>query len=98
MPKNLAALVAFIREHQRCGELDGGPDVDVWLAVASYFASSRIGTNVTWPAGSESGMISRPCPHLFSFDSEEQPAHAPQILHAEASDREATSRPQPGQG
>jgi hypothetical protein len=33
MPGTLAAIVAFVAEHQRCGELDGGVD-DGWLAAA----------------------------------------------------------------
>jgi hypothetical protein len=33
MPESLAALVAFVREHQHRGELDGGRDAGyVWLA------------------------------------------------------------------
>jgi hypothetical protein len=32
-PEPLGALVAFVAEHQRCGELDGGRDNGyVWLA------------------------------------------------------------------
>jgi hypothetical protein len=32
MPDVLAALVAFVAEHQRCGDLDGGRDDGyVWL-------------------------------------------------------------------
>ena len=32
MPELLAALDAFMQEHRRCGELDGGMDGDrVWL-------------------------------------------------------------------
>ena len=35
MPDMLAALVAFVDEHQRCGELDGGRDNGcVWLACS----------------------------------------------------------------
>jgi len=35
MPETLAALVAFVREHQRCGELDGGRDGEyIWLACS----------------------------------------------------------------
>jgi len=31
----LSALVAFVREHQRCGDLDGGLDEGyVWLACS----------------------------------------------------------------
>ena len=33
MPELLAALDAFMQEHRRCGELDGGGDVErVWMA------------------------------------------------------------------
>ncbi len=33
MPELLAALDAFLQEHRRCGELDGGVDRErVWLA------------------------------------------------------------------
>jgi hypothetical protein len=33
MPELLAALDAFLQEHRRCGELDGGVDGEcVWLA------------------------------------------------------------------
>jgi hypothetical protein len=35
MPEVLTALVAFVAEHQRCGELDGGRDGGyVWLACS----------------------------------------------------------------
>jgi hypothetical protein len=35
MPDVLAALVAFVAEHQRCGDLDGGrDDTVVWLACS----------------------------------------------------------------
>ena len=35
MPDVLAALVAFVAEHQRCGDLDGGKDGGyVWLACS----------------------------------------------------------------
>src|SRR6266478_1306159 len=35
MPETLAALVAFVREHQRCGELDSGREGGyVWLACS----------------------------------------------------------------
>lgn len=34
-PEPLGALVAFVAEHQRCGELDGGRDHGyVWLACS----------------------------------------------------------------
>jgi hypothetical protein len=34
-PEPLEALVAFVAEHQRCGELDGGRDGGyVWLACS----------------------------------------------------------------
>lgn len=33
MPELIAALDAFLQEHRRCGELDGGVDEDlVWMA------------------------------------------------------------------
>ena len=33
MPELLAALDAFVQEHRRCGELDGGVDGEhVWMA------------------------------------------------------------------
>ncbi len=33
MPDVLNALVAFVAEHQRCGDLDGGRDGgNIWLA------------------------------------------------------------------
>ena len=33
MPELLAALDAFLQEHRRCGELDGGVDGErVWLS------------------------------------------------------------------
>ncbi len=33
MPELLAALDAFVQEHRRCGELDGGVDSErVWMA------------------------------------------------------------------
>jgi hypothetical protein len=36
MPETLAALVAFVREHQRCGDLDGGRDGGyIWLTCTS---------------------------------------------------------------
>jgi hypothetical protein len=31
MPGLLSALVAFVREHQRCGDLDGCDNGYVWL-------------------------------------------------------------------
>jgi len=35
MPDVLNALVAFVAEHQRCGELDGGRHgAQVWLACS----------------------------------------------------------------
>ncbi|HTF41107.1 MAG TPA: hypothetical protein VK754_10985 [Propionibacteriaceae bacterium] len=35
MPGILGALVTFMREHQRCGELEGGRDDEyVWLACS----------------------------------------------------------------
>jgi hypothetical protein len=35
MPNVLTALVAFVAEHQRCGDLDGGRDGGhVWLACS----------------------------------------------------------------
>ena len=35
MAGTLAALVAFVAEHQRCGDLDGGKDRGyVWLACS----------------------------------------------------------------
>ena len=35
MPELLAALDAFVREHRRCGDLDGGLDGErVWLACS----------------------------------------------------------------
>lgn len=35
MPELLAALEAFVQEHRRCGELDGGVEDDqVWMACA----------------------------------------------------------------
>lgn len=35
MPGILDALVAFVREHERCGDLDGGLDDGcVWLACS----------------------------------------------------------------
>ncbi len=35
MPDVLNALVAFVAEHQRCGELDGGTDdARVWLTCS----------------------------------------------------------------
>ncbi len=35
MPETLAALVAFVREHQRCGDLDGGRDSGyIWLVCS----------------------------------------------------------------
>ena len=42
MPAILAALVAFVREHQRCGELDGGVDGErVWMAHHTHDGPSR---------------------------------------------------------
>jgi hypothetical protein len=33
MPELLAALDAFMQEHRRCGELDGGVDEErIWMA------------------------------------------------------------------
>ena len=33
MPELLAALAAFLQEHPRCGEMDGGVDGErVWMA------------------------------------------------------------------
>jgi len=35
MPETLAALMAFVAEHQRCGDLDGGRDNTlVWLTCS----------------------------------------------------------------
>ena len=46
MPEILASLLAFVREHQRCGELDGGRDNGyVWLACSC-------GAQITHPAHS----------------------------------------------
>jgi hypothetical protein len=46
MPEQLAALDAFMQEHRRCGELDGGVDGErVWMACdcgpASHIRSGR---------------------------------------------------------
>jgi len=32
MPDLLAALDAFLQEHRRCGEVDGGVEGRVWMA------------------------------------------------------------------
>ena len=36
MPELLAALDAFLQEHRRCGELDGGVEAErVWMTCSS---------------------------------------------------------------
>jgi len=56
----LHALIAFVSEHRRCGDLDGGRDGGyIWLACScgaqimrpGYRASPSTGTNVTPPIG-----------------------------------------------
>src|SRR5229473_6598104 len=39
MPDVLNALAAFVAEHQRCGDLDGG---NIWLASAARKSSTRL--------------------------------------------------------
>ena len=47
MPDGLNALVAFVAEHQRCGDLDGGKDGGyVWIACSC-------GARVAHPASCE---------------------------------------------
>ena len=42
MPMLLAALEAFLQEHRRCGELDGGVEAErVWLACECGAAMVR---------------------------------------------------------
>jgi hypothetical protein len=41
MPELLAALDAFLQEHRRCGELDGGIDGDVIWMNCDCGAESR---------------------------------------------------------
>jgi len=42
MPALLAALDAFIQEHRRCGDLDGGLDGErVWMACESGAQMTR---------------------------------------------------------
>lgn len=72
MPGILGALVAFMREHQRCGELEGGRDEGyVWLA-SHVGPTSRTGRRanqqgtagnvhraVSWPVDTSPGRGSR---------------------------------------
>jgi hypothetical protein len=60
MPDVLNVLVAFVTEHQRCGERGGGRDGEGCVASvfvrgqdhpAGYFAAPSMGTKVT-PTGS----------------------------------------------
>jgi hypothetical protein len=47
MPDLLAALDAFMQEHRRCGELDGGVDEErVWMACDCGAGITHPG----WPA------------------------------------------------
>jgi hypothetical protein len=49
MPELLAALDAFLQEHRRCGELDGGVDDEVvWM---SCVCGARIGHSIAEVAG-----------------------------------------------
>jgi hypothetical protein len=42
VPELLAALDAFVQEHRRCGDLDGGVDGErVWMA--NYAARPKLG-------------------------------------------------------
>jgi len=55
MPEVLTALVAFVAEHQRCGELDGGKDDGrVWI-VCSCGAQVVHPVNASPPAAAEGG-------------------------------------------
>jgi hypothetical protein len=40
MPTIFAALVAFVGEHQRCGEMDGGRGGYIWLVCSCARLSS----------------------------------------------------------
>jgi len=58
MPDVLAALVAFVAEHHRCGDLDGGRDDGyVWLACSS-------GAQIIRPASAPSQAPARLPDHV----------------------------------
>jgi hypothetical protein len=43
VPRSLGAFAAFIPEHQRCGDLDGGADDErVWMACRSGAAIAHL--------------------------------------------------------
>ncbi len=49
MPELLTALDAFLQEHRRCGELDGGVDGDrVWMSCE---CGARIAHSIAEVAG-----------------------------------------------
>jgi hypothetical protein len=76
MPEVLSALMAFVAEHQCCGELDGGRDGgSVWLACSCgaqivHPASARLpkylhGRNP--PIGERQRDDLLACPHQFTY-------------------------------
>src|SRR6266853_138922 len=68
MPEALSALVAFVAEHQRCGDLDGGRDSGyvarllLWGAnrAPGYHASPSTGTNRTVASSPSAGAVGGP--------------------------------------
>jgi hypothetical protein len=51
MPRTLKALLAFVAEHRRCGELDGGVDGErVWMACDCGAVIVRDSKDVGTPA------------------------------------------------
>jgi len=56
VPETLSALAAFVAEHRRCGELDGGgDDGHVWMAcdcgasIASDPTTWVVQSSAAWP-------------------------------------------------
>ena len=49
MPELLAALDAFLQEHRRCGELEGGMGADiVWMSCDRPLPVTRLKRPVHW--------------------------------------------------
>ena len=60
MPDTLNALVAFVAEHQRCGDLDGGRDGgSIWLTCT---CGAQIVHPASAPPSAAAAGDSRKCP------------------------------------
>ena len=94
MPGILDALVAFVREHQRCGELDGGRDNGyIWRACSCGRRSStrlprlpqhRHERYTLTRQRDRDDLLPVPAPVDIRRTSEELPAHVPEMLDAKA--------------